>query len=182
MRFWKPRLTYETLKKDFVDIHPTASCFEIILDKERHHENRCIQEYFKSAKERWDKSQKPPDFKVGDLVLVSNLNLNSIKGPNNFKDSLLEPFMIKALHGPNSLQVELTGELRKKHPSFPVSLIKPYRLSDKELSPLRSIPLLKTPPIEEGEEKIIENSLKKGGQEKKRKGIPYIVQKPKSRV
>ncbi|MBW0539133.1 hypothetical protein O181_078848 [Austropuccinia psidii MF-1] len=67
---WTPRLPYDTLKKDLVDIHPTASSFKLMLDKARHHENRFMQDSFKYAKERWDKSRKPPDFKRGDLVLV----------------------------------------------------------------------------------------------------------------
>ncbi|MBW0494648.1 hypothetical protein O181_034363 [Austropuccinia psidii MF-1] len=51
---WNPRLPYDNLKKDLVDIHPTASSSKIILDKARHHANRCMQDYFKYAKERWD--------------------------------------------------------------------------------------------------------------------------------
>ncbi|MBW0502399.1 hypothetical protein O181_042114 [Austropuccinia psidii MF-1] len=85
------------------------------------------------AKERWAKSHKPPDFKIGDLVLVSTLNFDNIKGPKELNNSLAGPFIIKALHGPNAVQLELTGELMKKHPNFPVSMIKPYSSSDKEL-------------------------------------------------
>ncbi|MBW0495851.1 hypothetical protein O181_035566 [Austropuccinia psidii MF-1] len=102
---WNPRLPYDTLKKDLVDIHPTASSFKIMLDKARHHANRCMQDSFKYAKERWDKSHKPPDFKIGDLVLVSTLNFNNMKGPKKLKDSFAGPFMIKALHGPNAVQL-----------------------------------------------------------------------------
>ncbi|MBW0548628.1 hypothetical protein O181_088343 [Austropuccinia psidii MF-1] len=102
---WNPRIPYDTLKKDLVDIHPTASSFKLMLDKARHHANRFMQYSFKYAKERWDKSHKPPDFKIGDLVLVSTLNFNNIKGPNKLKDSFSGPFMIKALHRPNSVQL-----------------------------------------------------------------------------
>ncbi|MBW0533756.1 hypothetical protein O181_073471 [Austropuccinia psidii MF-1] len=102
-----------------------------MLDKARHYANRCMQDSCKYSKERWDKSHKAPDFKVGNLVLVSNLNLNNIKGAIKLKDSFAGPFMIKSLPGPNSVQVELTGELMNKHPAFPVSLIKPYSSSDK---------------------------------------------------
>ena len=70
-----------------------------------------MHDSFKYAKERWDKSHKPPDFKMRDLVLVLTLNLNNIKGPKELKDSFAGPFMIKALHGPNAVQLELTGEL-----------------------------------------------------------------------
>ncbi|MBW0499877.1 hypothetical protein O181_039592 [Austropuccinia psidii MF-1] len=111
---WNPKLPYDTLKKDLVDINPTARSFKIILEKAGYHANRCIEEVFKYAKERWDKSHKPPDFQVGDLVLVSTLNFNNIKGPKKFKDSFSGPFIIKALHGPNDVQLELTEEGKEK--------------------------------------------------------------------
>ncbi|MBW0555327.1 hypothetical protein O181_095042 [Austropuccinia psidii MF-1] len=154
------RLSYDTLKKDLVDIHPTSSSFKLMLDKTRHHENRCMKYSFKYAKGIWDKSHKPPDFKIGDLVLVSTLNFNNIRGPKKLKDSFAGPFMIKALHGPNAVQLDLTGELMNKHPAFPVSLIKSYSSSDKELFPLRNKPPLGIPPLEEGDEKKIVKVLK----------------------
>ncbi|MBW0535912.1 hypothetical protein O181_075627 [Austropuccinia psidii MF-1] len=117
--------------------------------------------FSKNEKERWYKSHKPPYFKIGDLVLVSTVNFNNIKGPKKLKDSFAGPFMIKALHGPNAVKLELTGELMKKHPTNPVSLIKPYRFSDKELFPLRNKPQLEITPLEEGEEKKIVKVLKK---------------------
>ncbi|MBW0535941.1 hypothetical protein O181_075656 [Austropuccinia psidii MF-1] len=123
---WNPRLPYDTLKKEIVDIDPTSSCFKIMFDKARHHVNRCMQDYFKYAKERWEKSHKPYSFKVGGLILVSTLNSNNIEGPNKLKDSFAGTFMIRALHGPNAVNLELTGELINKHPNFHVSLIKPY--------------------------------------------------------
>ncbi|MBW0571802.1 hypothetical protein O181_111517 [Austropuccinia psidii MF-1] len=67
--------------------------------------------------------------------------------------------MIKALYGPNAVQLGLTGELMNKHPTFPVSLIKPYSSSDNKLFPLKKPPL-EIPPLEEGEEKKIVKVLK----------------------
>ncbi|MBW0520006.1 hypothetical protein O181_059721, partial [Austropuccinia psidii MF-1] len=119
---WNPRLPYDTLKNHLVDIHPTASSFKIMLEKARHYAKRCMKDSLKYAKEKWDKSHKPPDFKIRDLVLVSTLKFNKIRGPKKLKDSFAGPFMIKALHGPNAVQLELTGELMNKHPTFPVSL------------------------------------------------------------
>ncbi|MBW0572597.1 hypothetical protein O181_112312 [Austropuccinia psidii MF-1] len=40
---WNPRVPYDTLKKDLVYIHPTARSLKSIIDKERHHENSCMQ-------------------------------------------------------------------------------------------------------------------------------------------
>ncbi|MBW0511192.1 hypothetical protein O181_050907 [Austropuccinia psidii MF-1] len=47
-----------------------------------------------------------------------------------------------------------------KHPTFPVSLIKPYSSSEKDLFPLRNKPPLEIPPPEEGEENKIVKFLK----------------------
>ncbi|MBW0485129.1 hypothetical protein O181_024844 [Austropuccinia psidii MF-1] len=68
--------------------------------------------------------------------------------------------MIRALNGPNAVQLELTGELMNKHPTFPVSLIKTHSSRDKDLFPLRNKPPLKNPSLEEGEEKKIVKVLK----------------------
>ncbi|MBW0551716.1 hypothetical protein O181_091431 [Austropuccinia psidii MF-1] len=95
---WKSRLPYDILKKDLVNIHPTASSFRMMLDKARHHANRCMQDSFNYENERWDKNHKPPDFKVQDMVLVSTLNSNNIKGIKKLKNSFTGPFIIEALH------------------------------------------------------------------------------------
>ncbi|MBW0467727.1 hypothetical protein O181_007442 [Austropuccinia psidii MF-1] len=144
---WNPRLPYDALKKDLVIIHPTARSFKIMLEKAMHNANRCMQDYFKYAKERWDNSHKPPGLRVADSVLASALSFNEIKGPRKFKDNFSSTFIIRALHGPNAVQLELTGELMNKHPTFPVFLIKPYSLSDKELFPLINKPPLEIPPL-----------------------------------
>ncbi|MBW0543801.1 hypothetical protein O181_083516 [Austropuccinia psidii MF-1] len=82
--------------------------------------------------------------------------------------------MIKALHGPNAVQLELTGELMNKDPNFPVSLIKPYSSSDKELFPLRNKRPLEIPPLEEGEEKKIVKVLKERGTRNKKEREYFI--------
>ncbi|MBW0553897.1 hypothetical protein O181_093612 [Austropuccinia psidii MF-1] len=164
---WNTRFLYDTLKKELVGIHPTAISFKIMLDKARQYSNSCIQDSSKYAKERWDKIHMPPDFKVGDLVLVETLNFHSIKGPNKLKDSFAGPFIIRELHCPNSVQLELTSEVMNKHPYFPASPTKPYSSSDKELFPLRNKPPLEITPLEEGEEKKVVNVLKERRTRKK---------------
>ncbi|MBW0467889.1 hypothetical protein O181_007604 [Austropuccinia psidii MF-1] len=89
-----PRLPEDTLRKDLMDIHPTASSSKITLDKVKHYAKKSMDDAFEYAKQKWDKSHKVPDFQVGDLVLVSTLNLNNIKGPKKLKDSYLELFLL----------------------------------------------------------------------------------------
>ncbi|MBW0555419.1 hypothetical protein O181_095134 [Austropuccinia psidii MF-1] len=150
-----------------------ASSFKIMLDKERHHAIRFIQDTFKYAKERLDKIHNPPFFKLGDLVLVSTLKFNDIKGQKKLKYSFEEPLVIRALHGLNAVQLELKGGLMNKNPAFPVSLIKPYSSSDKELFPLRNEPPLEIPPLEEGKEKKSVKALK-GRRIRKKKEREYL--------
>ncbi|MBW0576947.1 hypothetical protein O181_116662 [Austropuccinia psidii MF-1] len=157
---WNPRLPADTLRKDLIDIHPKASRFKVILHKVNHHAKQSINDAFVYAKQKWDKSHKVPDFKVGDLVLVSTLNFNYIKGPKKLKYSYLGPFVIVSLHGTSAVQVELSGELDNKHPKFPGSLIKPYQPTDKELFPLRDPTPLTVPPVEQDEDKKIKKVIK----------------------
>ena len=132
-----------------------------MLDKARQHAIRCMEDSFQSSKEKWDNKHKLPSFKVGDMVLISTNNFNNIKGPKKLKNSFTGPFVIKALHGDNAPEVELSGELSRKHPTFPVSLLKPYQEADVELFPLRKeIPEPQLPPIEPGEVKPIHKILK----------------------
>ncbi|MBW0506895.1 hypothetical protein O181_046610 [Austropuccinia psidii MF-1] len=97
-----------------------------MLDKTRKHEISFMEDSFAYSKDKWDKSHATPDFKVGDLVLVSITNFNNIRGCRKLKDSIAGTFVIKALHGENAIVVELSEELSNKHPAFPVSFIKPY--------------------------------------------------------
>ncbi|MBW0516682.1 hypothetical protein O181_056397 [Austropuccinia psidii MF-1] len=106
---WKPKLSVDTLKKDLVDIHPASLSFKLFLDKVRHNANQSMNYAFEYAKQKWDKSHKTPELKVGDLILVSTLNFNNIKGLKKLKDSFEGTFITKALHGKNPVQVELSG-------------------------------------------------------------------------
>ncbi|MBW0544436.1 hypothetical protein O181_084151 [Austropuccinia psidii MF-1] len=158
---WNPRLPEDRLRKDLIGIHSAASSFKIMLDKVKHHEKQSMNEAFDYAKQKWDKSHKVPEFKVGDLVLVSTLNFDNINSPNKHKDSYVRPFFIVSLHGTNAFQVELSGELENKHPTFPVSLISPYQPADKELFSLRNPTPLAVPPVEQNEYKKIKKVINK---------------------
>ncbi|MBW0525064.1 hypothetical protein O181_064779 [Austropuccinia psidii MF-1] len=153
---WNTELPQDSLRKELVEIHPTAASFKGILDKARKHAVRCMEDYFAYAKDKWDKSHATPAFKVGDLVIVSKTNLNNIKGFKKLKDSFAGRLVIKALHRENAVEVELSEELSNKHPTFPVRLIKPYKSSVSGKFPLKKRAPQVTPPIESsGIKKII---------------------------
>ncbi|MBW0517565.1 hypothetical protein O181_057280 [Austropuccinia psidii MF-1] len=68
---WNPILPEDTLRKDLIEVHPKASSFKIMLGKVKHHAKKRMNDVFEYVKQKWDKSHKVPDFKVGDLVLAS---------------------------------------------------------------------------------------------------------------
>ncbi|MBW0541040.1 hypothetical protein O181_080755, partial [Austropuccinia psidii MF-1] len=109
-----------------------ASSFKLLFDKVKNHVKQRMNYAFEYAKQKWYKSQKNTVFKVGDLILVSALNFNNTTGPKKLKHSFSGPFLIKALHGTNEVQVDLSGESENKHSTFPVGLVKHYTSSDKK--------------------------------------------------
>ncbi|MBW0549131.1 hypothetical protein O181_088846 [Austropuccinia psidii MF-1] len=157
---WNPKLPQDSLSKDLVEINPTAASFKGMLDKTIKHAIRCMEDSFSYAKDKWDNSNSTPDFKVGELVLVSTTNFNNIKGCKNLKDSFAGPFFIKDCHGENAVEVELSEELSNQHPTFPVSLINSYKYSDAEIFPLRNKVTQVIPPIESSGIKKITKVLK----------------------
>ncbi|MBW0525514.1 hypothetical protein O181_065229 [Austropuccinia psidii MF-1] len=67
-----------------------------------------------------------PHFTEGDQVLVSTLNFNNLKGPKKMRDSFVGPFNVIKWIGKNAVEGKLTEEFSRKHPVFPLSLVKPY--------------------------------------------------------
>ncbi|MBW0591565.1 hypothetical protein O181_131280 [Austropuccinia psidii MF-1] len=126
---WNPRLPEDTLRKDLIEIYSTASSFKMIIYKAKDYAKQTLDNSFEYAKQKWE------------------------MGPKKLKDSYLGPFFIVALHGTDSVQVELSSELENKHPTFQVSLIKPYQPADKEFFPLRNPTPLTVPPVEKHEDK-----------------------------
>ncbi|MBW0549717.1 hypothetical protein O181_089432 [Austropuccinia psidii MF-1] len=82
---WNLKLPVDTLKKDLVDLHQPASSFKLFIDKVNNHENQSMTCAFEYAKQKGDKSNKNPEFKVGDLLLVSTLSFSNIKGTKKLK-------------------------------------------------------------------------------------------------
>ncbi|MBW0501475.1 hypothetical protein O181_041190 [Austropuccinia psidii MF-1] len=135
---WNLRLPKDTLRRKLIEINSEASSFKLFLDKVKHNAKLSMDGAFKYSKHIWEKSHEVPDFKVGDLVLVSTLNFNNIKVKKKLKNSYAGPFVIVALHGNNDFQVKLNGKLENKNPMFPVSLLKAYQPADKDLFTLRN--------------------------------------------
>ena len=89
--------------------------------------------------------------------MVSTVKFNNTVGPRKLKDSFPGPFVVKVLHVKNAVEVILTGELARTHPTFTVSLDKPY--VDNEF-PLRNKPVIVTPALTDVVNKVAHKILK----------------------
>ena len=69
------------------------------------------------------------------------------------------PFIVRNLHGKNAVEVILTGEYKRKHPVFPVSLIKHYEENEKNKFPLRQTEE-ELPAIDNSTDKVVWKILK----------------------
>ncbi|MBW0464735.1 hypothetical protein O181_004450 [Austropuccinia psidii MF-1] len=104
---WNSLLPVDHLKKNLLNIHPTAKYFHDMWKKACDTASKCIAEAKEYNKQRWHKSNIKPDFKEGDQVL----------GKIQWKSN--------------------PEEFSRKHPVFPVSLIKPYFQTEEDIFPSR---------------------------------------------
>ncbi|MBW0559689.1 hypothetical protein O181_099404 [Austropuccinia psidii MF-1] len=123
---WNPLLPVDHLKKNILTIQPTAKYFHERWKRACDTAAMCIAKAKEYNKQSWDQSHMEPDFKEGDQVLVSTLNFNNLKGPKQMRDSFGGLLTIIKLIGKNVVEVKLTEEFSRKHPVFPVGLVKPY--------------------------------------------------------
>ncbi|MBW0470758.1 hypothetical protein O181_010473 [Austropuccinia psidii MF-1] len=135
---WNPLLPVDHMKKNLLTIHPTAKDFHEMWKRAFDTAAKCISEAKAYNKQRWDKSHVETDFKEGDQVLVSTLNFNNLKGPKKMRNSFVAPFTIIKLIGENTVEVKLTEEFSRKHPVFPVSLVKTYFQTEEDKLPSRN--------------------------------------------
>ncbi|MBW0497920.1 hypothetical protein O181_037635 [Austropuccinia psidii MF-1] len=123
---WNPLLPVDHLNRNLLTIHPTVKDFHDMSKRARETSSKCIAEAEEYNKQRYDKTHIEPDFKEGYQVLVTTLNFNNLKGPNKMRGSFVGPFNIIKLIGKNAVEARLTEEFFRKHPVFPVSMVKPY--------------------------------------------------------
>ena len=106
---WLHNLPQEFINKDAVDIYPTAGTYGKIFENARTYAEKFVKDSIACNKERWDKRHKEPQFKIGDQVLISTANFTNLAKPRKMRESFAGPFVVKALHFKNAVEVILTG-------------------------------------------------------------------------
>ncbi|MBW0546907.1 hypothetical protein O181_086622 [Austropuccinia psidii MF-1] len=91
---WKPKLPQDSLRKELLEIHPTAASFKGMLDKARKHAVRFMEDSFAYAKDKWDKSHANPDFKAlyGENAVEVELSEELSNKHPKFSVSLIKPY------------------------------------------------------------------------------------------
>jgi hypothetical protein len=128
-RGWIPHLPKDAMLSKMVALHPTAESFRTMMDLAKRKAADSVHAAATYNAERWDKTHHKMDLKVGDLVLISTVNFNTLGGNQKLRDNFVGPFVVNAFHGKNVVEVVLTEGFDLKHPTFPISLVKKIRPS-----------------------------------------------------
>ncbi|MBW0466926.1 hypothetical protein O181_006641 [Austropuccinia psidii MF-1] len=96
---WNSLLPLDHLKKNLLNIHPTAKDFHEMWKRAFYTASKCIAEAKEYNKQNYDKTHMEPDLKEGEQVLVSTLNYNSLKETKKIRESFVGPFTIIKLIG-----------------------------------------------------------------------------------
>ncbi|MBW0462789.1 hypothetical protein O181_002504 [Austropuccinia psidii MF-1] len=141
---WNPLLPADHLKKNLLTIHPTAKYFHEMWKRACDTASKCIAEAKEYNEQRGTNNTWNLTLEKETKVLVSKMSFNNLKGPKKMKDSFLGLFTIIKLIGKNAVEVKLTEEFSRKHPVFPVSLVKKYFQIEEDKFPSRK--KIPTPP------------------------------------
>jgi transposase InsO family protein len=94
-----------------------------------------LEEAREKMRKHYDKkSKKAPNFKVGDLVMLSSKNLRTRRPSRKLDAKMHGPFKVLQVVSPSAIRLELPKRWRI-HPTFHVSLLEPYRQSAKGSRP-----------------------------------------------
>lgn len=72
-------------------------------------------------------------------MLTSTINFNQFENERKLQPAFAGPFKVIKLIGKNAVEVELWHPYDRKHPVFPVSLLKLYKSNDEEKFPNRKL-------------------------------------------
>ncbi|MBW0472163.1 hypothetical protein O181_011878 [Austropuccinia psidii MF-1] len=110
---WNPSLPVDHLEKNLLTIHATAKDFHDMWKRTCDKAARFIAEANKYTTKRCDKFHMEPDFKEGDQV-----GLHYHEGDRE-----------------NAVEVKPAEEFARKHPVFPVTLVKPHFQTEEDKFP-----------------------------------------------
>ena len=80
-------------------------------------------EHFKSNADR--RRLSAPDYRVGDLVMLSTKNIRTTRPTKKFSEKRLGPFKILQVVSPLAMKLDLPKDMSALHPVFHVSLLEP---------------------------------------------------------
>ena len=92
---------------------------------------KTLEDTREAMKRYYDRKAIPqPDIEVGDLVMVNAKNIRTKRQSKKLSPKLQGPFKVLEKRGNRAYKLELSPPW-KIHPVFHVSLLEPYRVSDR---------------------------------------------------
>ena len=101
-----------------------AKVWTEILELSRQRASAAIEHAFDESKRRWDEHHHPLDFTKYHRAYVSTKFFNFENVLEKVKPKWIGPFDIVKVHGPNAVQLRMEEPYDRRHPVFPISLLK----------------------------------------------------------
>ena len=106
-------------------LDPSSLSWAELIATSRERARASIDDAFEHAKARWDKHHRNVDFSKFKQARLSTKYFKFSDVADKLKDRWIGPFDIVKCKGPNAVQLHLTEPYTRRHPVFPVSLLKP---------------------------------------------------------
>jgi hypothetical protein len=124
---YNPRFNF----RQGVTISPAGSDLVQSLQDVHAKVRESIQSAIARYKRNADKSRTPaPEYKVGDLVMLSRENIHLTRPSRSLSERQLGPYPVVQIVSPSAVKLRLPSELSRLHPVFHVSLLSPWSTPD----------------------------------------------------
>ncbi len=116
-----------------IDKDPSATAVHEVQQEQVRRARRLLEAANDRMKAREDKRRRLHPFAAGQRVLLSNKNLK-LAGPKfrKLRGRFVGPFLITEMVGSAAARLQLPPMLRRVHPVFHVSLLKPFRTDGRQ--------------------------------------------------
>ena len=120
------------------------------IQRARDRANTVIQHAFDVAKKRYDSHHREVDFRKVQRAYLSTKYFNFKETKDKMKPRFIGPYDIVSVKGTNAVELKLDHPHTRRHPVFPVSLLKPEYISEHTFPDHRQ-EFVRPPPVDEPE-------------------------------
>jgi hypothetical protein len=123
-------------------VNRAASSYANHLKMVQERAAKAIKMAHEASKKRWDSKHQESPFEPGDFIGISSKFFFFVDRAPKLKPTFVGPFEMREKVGPNACRLKLHPPFHRRHPVFPVSLLKKAAASPPQFEGRRTYPHL----------------------------------------